>query len=99
MVRKKYSKKEILLTVASIMAIILILTFYLWHQTQSIRLGYQIRDLEDKVASLKKEVNQLETQKSSLLTLKKVEKTAKEKLNLRKPQKEQIIFEDFQNRP
>lgn len=99
MVRKKYSKKEILLTLAGITAIILILTFYLWHQTESIRIGYQIRELEDRVASLKKEVDQMQAQKSSLLSLEKVEKIAKEKLNLKEPRKEQIVFDDFQNRP
>jgi cell division protein FtsL len=95
MVRKKFTKKEIALAVLCTVLIILILTFYIWHQTESVRLGYEINRLEEKVQKLQIEVEELETTKSSLLSLEKVEKIAKEKLKMTKTTEEQIVYEDF----
>lgn len=95
MVRKKISKKEVLIGIAWSTIVILILTFYIWNQIESIRLGYAIGDLEEKLENLKKDVEKLEAQKSALLSLDKVERIAIEKLKLQKPKKEQIIYDDF----
>ncbi len=95
MVRKKISKKEVLVGVAWTMIVILILTFYIWNQIESIRLGYAIGDLEMKLQNLEKEVEKFETIKSALLSLDNVEYTAKEKLKLQKPKKEQIVYDNF----
>jgi cell division protein FtsL len=98
MVRKKFTKKEIALAVLCTVLIILILTFYIWHQTESVRLGYEINRLEEKVQTLQIEVEELETTKSSLLSLEKVEKIAKEKLKMTETTEDQIVYEDFKQK-
>jgi cell division protein FtsL len=94
MVRKKLSKRDILIGAAWTLIVIFILTFYIWNQIESIRLGYKIGHLEVALENLKKEVEKLEAEKSSLLSLEKVEKIAKDKLKLKHPKKEQIIYDD-----
>ncbi len=79
--------------------VLLILTFYIWNQIESVRLGYKIGKLEDDLQTLEKEVEKLEAKKSSLLSLERVEKIAKKKLKLEKPKKEQIIYDDFSPHP
>ena len=95
MVRKKYSKKEIILIVFCITFIIFILTFYVWHQMESVRLGYEASELEEKVLKLEKEVEELESRKAFLLSLERVEKIAREDLKLVMPKDEQIVYEEF----
>jgi len=99
MVRKKFNKKEILVGVAWTTIVILILTFYIWNQIESIRLGYKIGESEENLQTLKKEVEKMETRKAFFLSLERVEKIAKEKLKLEKPKKEQIIYDDFSPLP
>lgn len=94
MVRKKYSKNEILLVLACIILCLFILTFYLWHQAEIVRLGIEIAKIEEEVLSLREEVKTLETRKSSLLSLERVEKIAREKLNLAEPREDQILYEE-----
>jgi cell division protein FtsL len=62
---------------------------------ESIRIGYEIGTLEEKVLTLQREVDELETEKSSLLSLDRVEKIAKEELNLVEPKKEQLVYDEF----
>jgi cell division protein FtsL len=95
MVRKKYSTKEIILFVSSTIIVIFILTFYIWHQMESIRIGYEIGTLEEKVLTLGRQVDELQAEKSSLLSLDRVEKIAKEELNLVEPKKEQLVYDEF----
>ncbi len=99
MVRKKFNKKEIIVGVVWTAIVILILTFYIWNQIESVRLGYKIGELEENLQTLKKEVGKLEASKASLLSLERVEKIAKEKLRLEKPKKDQIIYDDFKPLP
>ena len=70
---------------------VLILTFYIWHLIESIRVGYDASSLTLELQELKERVEKLETQKAELLSLERVERIAKEKLNLQKPRKEQIF--------
>jgi len=95
MVRKKYTRNEIMLVVFCTIFIILILTFYVWHQMESVRIGYEEGELEDKVLNLRKEVERLESLKSSLLSLENVEKIAIEELKMVKPKVKQIVYDDF----
>ncbi len=95
MVRKKYTTKKIMLFVSCTIIVIFILTFYIWHQMESIRIGYEIGTLEEKVLTLGRQVGELQTEKSSLLSLDRVEKIAKEKLNLVEPKKEQLVYDEF----
>jgi cell division protein FtsL len=95
MVRKKYNTKEIMLFVSCTIIVISILTFYIWHQMESIRIGYEIGTLEEKVLTLGRQVDELQTEKSFLLSLDRVEKIAKEELNLVEPKKEQLVYDEF----
>ena len=99
MVRKKIRKKEIVVGLVWTIAVMFFLTFYIWNQIESIRVGYKISELEENLQSLKKDVEKLETEKSSLLSLERVEKIAKEKLKLEKSKKEQIIYDNFRPEP
>ena len=84
-----------MLFVCCTIIVIFILTFYIWHQMESIRIGYEIGELEEKVLTLRSEVDELETEKSSLLSLDRVEKIAKKELNLSEPKKEQLVYDEF----
>ena len=99
MIRKKYSKKEIGLGLFCAIFIITVFTFYIWHQMESVRLGYKTGQLEQEILSLKEKKEQLEAIKSSLLSLERVERIAREKLDLGEPEKGQIIFEENRQVP
>lgn len=88
-----------MVVVVWIVIVMFVLTFYIWNQTESIRLGYDIGKLEENLQTMKKEVEKLETKKSSLLSLERVEKIAREKLKLEKPKKEQILYDEFWPKP
>jgi len=95
MIKKRYSSREISLVIGCSIVVICILSFYIWHQTEAISLGYMTSDLEEEVSLLKKDIEKLETIRASLLNLERVEKIAREKLKLRNPEKEQIIFDSL----
>jgi cell division protein FtsL len=94
MVRKKFRKKEIMLVVAFTVIVVFVLSFYIWHQMESVRIGYTINDLNKKIKELSEEVEKLEAKKSQLLSLERVEKVAKEELNLAEPREDQVIRDD-----
>lgn len=100
MITKKINKKNLVLSIIAGFFAIFFLTFYIWHQAESIRLGYKTKDLEDKIDLLKGEIEQLETHKASLLSLDRVERMAKQELGMVAPKKNQIIYEknDFDMR-
>ncbi|HZX10577.1 MAG TPA: cell division protein FtsL [Acidobacteriota bacterium] len=97
MVRKKLKKNTVIRAVVFTVVITLILTFYIWRQAESVKMGYAIKDLEEDVIRLQKEVETLEAEKTSLLSLDRVEKKAKQKLGLKEPDEKQLIYEDFGN--
>ena len=95
MVRKKFSKREMIFIMSCAFLFILILSFYIWHQMEFVRMGYEIEKLEEEVSNMKNEIERLEATKASLLSLDKVEKSAKENLKLVEPKKEQIVYDEF----
>jgi cell division protein FtsL len=95
MVKKKFKKNTVIRAAVFTVVIILILTFYIWRQAESVKMGYSIRDLEEEVVKLQKEVETLKAEKTSLLSLDRVEKEAKKKLGLKDPDEKQLIYEDF----
>jgi cell division protein FtsL len=95
MVKNKFTKKEIMLVVFFTIFIISILTFYIWHQVEAVRLGYKINRLEEKVQKLQIEVEELEAEKSARLSLEEVERIAKEKLKMVETKESQKIYEEF----
>jgi cell division protein FtsL len=98
MVSKKFTKKQIAIGILCMVFIIALLTFYIWHQAESIRLGYQTRELEEDIASIQKEIEQLEAEKASLLSLERVEKIATQKLKLRPPEEKQVAYHELGER-
>ncbi|OQX55957.1 MAG: hypothetical protein B5M54_00645 [Candidatus Aminicenantes bacterium 4484_214] len=92
MVRKKYSPRQLFTLAGGIVLSLLLITFYIWHLSESIRLGYEINQLEKKLETVKKEIAQLEAEKTALLDPGKVERIAREKLKLSDPRPEQIIY-------
>lgn len=99
MVRSKLSKKEIALGLLVALTVIGFLTFYIWHQAESIRLGYKTRDLEQQLQSLKKEVDALEAKRAELLSLPRVERIATSKLALVEPSENQLIHKCTEREP
>jgi len=94
MVRRKLSRKEILFAIAGAAAVVAVLTFYLWHITENVRLGYAISRAEDGLRTLRNDIRILETRKAARLAPGVVDRTAREKLFLSDPRPDQIIIED-----
>jgi cell division protein FtsL len=94
MVRKKLDRKEIAAAAGCILLAVATLTFYIWHQAAIIQIGYQTSRLEEKMAGLKKDIKMLETDKAALLAPDRVDRIAREELQLVEPKPEQIMYED-----
>ena len=93
MITQKVNKNQLALSVFSGFFVVFFLTFYIWHQAESVRIGYKTKDLEDAVERLKGEIEHLETQKADLLSLDRVEQMAHQELRMVNPREDQIIFE------
>jgi len=94
MVSNKFTKKQIAVGILCMVFVIAILTFYIWHQAESIRMGYQTRELEDDIATIEKDIEQLEAVKASLLSLERVEKIATQTLKMKLPEDKQIAYHE-----
>lgn len=93
--RGRLGRKDILLLGAAALCAVSILTFYLWQQTESIRIGYETGILEKKMADLVEEIKTLETRRAALLSQDRVERTARQELGLTDIRDDQIIYHDF----
>ena len=91
MVRKKFTKKELFIGIFGILFVISLLTFYIWHQSETIRLGYKTHELQEEILAIEETIEQLEAEKASLLSLDRVEKIAKKDLRMEPPLEKQII--------
>ena len=92
MIRRKWTVREIALGVALLAALMGILTFYVWYQTESVRLGMEIAKRRGDIQALKEEIQKLQIRKTALLAPERVEKIAREKLGLVDPKPEEIIY-------
>ena len=99
MVRKKLSKKEILAVAGGILVVLAVLTFIIWHQTETINLGFKTRDLEERILKLNEDIQKMKVRRDSLRSLDRVEKIAREKLNLEAAKPDQVIFDNKFKRP
>ncbi len=93
MITKKVNKKNLGLSIFAGFIVIFFLTFYIWHQAESVKIGYKTKDLEEEIKRLRGDIEQLETHKASLLSLDRVERIAKQELGMVFPSEKQIIFE------
>ena len=92
MVRRKWSMKGIALGAALATAAIGILTFYVWYQTESVKLGIDIGKSDEKIRKLEESIEALELRKAALLAPGRVERIARESLGLVDPVDDDIIF-------
>jgi cell division protein FtsL len=94
MVRKQYSVRQIAAGAALALLVVAVLTFYLWHLNENIRIGWDSAKLENELLSLSEQVERLQARKAQLLAPDRVEKIAKTVLKLDEPRQDQIAYEE-----
>jgi cell division protein FtsL len=94
MIRRKWSPKEIGLGAALLLAVVALLTFYVWYQTEAVRLGIDIGRREEEIRALQNEILRLRLQRAALLSPDRVEKIARDNLGLVDPKPGDIIYGD-----
>ena len=92
MVRRKWNLKGIALGAALAVAAIGILTFYVWYQTESVKLGLDIGRSEARIRELEDAIEALKLRKAALLDPGRVERIARDKLGLVDPKDEDIVY-------
>ncbi|MBE3125441.1 MAG: cell division protein FtsL [Acidobacteria bacterium] len=93
MVRRKWSPRGIALGAALLVTVVGILTFYVWYQTESVKLGIDLGKSEDKIRELEQAIETLKLRKAALLDPARVEKIARESLGLVDPKGDEVIYE------
>lgn len=99
MVRRKWNLKGIALGAALAAATIGILTFYVWYQTESVKLGLDINRCDGKIRELEESIEALKLRRAGLLDPGRVETIAREKLGLVEPPDGDIVFRKRSGRP
>jgi cell division protein FtsL len=94
MIRRKWSPREIALGAAFLTALVGLLTFYVWYQTEAVHLGIDIGQREAEIKALHDDILKLELKKTALLTPGRVEKIARADLGLVDPKTGEIIYKD-----
>jgi len=92
MVRRKWNLKGIALGTTLAVLAIGILTFYIWYQTESVKLGLDIGRSEERIRALEESIEALKLRKAELLDPGRVEKIARESLGLIEPADADIVF-------
>jgi len=92
MVRRKWSLKGVALAAAFAAAAIGILTFYVWYQTESVKLGLDIGRSDQRIRALEESIEALKVQRARLLDPARIEKIARDKLGLVDPVDDDIVF-------
>lgn len=95
MVKKKLPKIEIFFIILSLVIALLCLTFYIWYQTELIRIGLENQKAQEQIKQLEEEIKSLEALRSSLLSPERVEKIARQYLSLSEPNQSQLIYEEL----
>ena len=93
MVRRKWSLKGIALGAGLVFAVIGTLTFYVWYQTESVKLGIDIGKSEDRIRELEQAIETLKLRKAALLDPARVERIARKSLGLIDPKDDEVIYE------
>lgn len=94
MIRRKWSPKEIALGGVFLLAVVGLLTFYVWYQTAAVHLGIEIGRRETEIRTLRDDILKLELKKTALLTPARVDKIARADLGLVDPRTGEIIYKD-----
>jgi cell division protein FtsL len=94
MIRRKWSAREIALGTAFVTVVLGLLTFYIWYQTEAIRMGKIIEGRKYEISALREEIDKLEVRRAELLAPAVVDRIARDRLGLRDPAPGEIIHED-----
>ncbi len=94
MIRRKWSPREIALGGAFLLALVGLLTFYIWYQTEAVHLGIQIGRREAEIKALRDDLRRLELRKAALLSSDRVEKIARNELGLVDAKPDEILYKD-----
>jgi cell division protein FtsL len=92
MIRRKWSPKEIALGAGFLLALVGLLTFYVWYQTEAVRLGVETSQREAEIKALRDDILRLKLEKAALLAPKRVEKIARDELGLVDAKTDEIIY-------
>jgi len=93
MVRRKIDLKGIAVVATFVLAGVVLLTFYVWYQTESVKLGLDLGRSEARIRELEIDIEGLKLRKADLLDPRRVESIAREKLGLVDPKDEEIVYE------
>ncbi len=93
MVRRKGSLKGIALGAALVAVAAGILTFYVWYQTESVKLGIDIGRSDERIRELEESIETLKLRRAALLDPGRVERIARESLGLVDPEDDAIIYQ------
>jgi cell division protein FtsL len=92
MVRRKWNLKGIALGAGLAAVAIGILIFYVWYQTESVKLGIDIGRSEARIRELQESVEALKLHKAALLDPGRVERIARDSLGLIDPKDEDLVY-------
>lgn len=92
MIRRRWSPREIALGAAFLVAVIALLSFYVWYQSEAVYLGLETQKRETDIRLLDEEIRKLELDKASLLAPTTVAKKAREQLGLVLPDVTDIYY-------
>lgn len=93
MVRRKWNWKGIALGAALFTIAAGVLTFYVWYQTESVRLGLEIAGNEARIRELRETIEALKLRRAVLLDPARVDRIARETLGLVDPDDAAIVYE------
>ena len=98
MVGRKWNLKGIAVGGALAAVAIGILTFYVWYQTESVKLGLDIDHCDRQIRELEESIEALKLERAKLLDPARVERIAREKLGLVEPPDSDISFRGGRSR-
>ncbi len=85
MVHRKWNIRGLAVGGALAAAAIGILTFYVWYQTESVKLGLDIDRCDKQIREVQEAIEALKLERARLLDPARVEKIARERLGLIEP--------------
>jgi len=97
MVGRKWNLKGIAVGGALAVVAIGILTFYVWYQTESVKLGLDIDHCDRQIRELEESIEALKLERAKLLDPARVEQIAREKLGLVEPADADISYRGGKN--